>query len=362
MLPELAVDAFLVTALTNVRYLTGFTGSNGQVLVAGPETVFFTDGRYIEQARHEVPDLERVAYLGSLRAGARRAGCTSRDRTHGVRGASRDGPLPRATWRRRCRASNWWPSTTRSAASVGSRMPTRWPTSKQRRSRPIRRSRTSWSSWRWARPRSPWHVGSNCCSAATGPTDSASTPSWRSERTPPNLITSRTTASSRKAMSSSWTSAPLYAGYHADMTRTVSFGEPPSELKKIHDVVKQSQQAGIDAVGAGASGRDVDDAARSVIDDAGLRRRTSRMGSGTVSGLTCTKDPAWDALRRPTVARGVRRHRGTGHLHPRAGRGAHRRHGRGHRRRMPGSGNLVTRPDRVVIGREPFDRRGVTPA
>ncbi len=32
-LPELELDGFLVTGLTNVRYLTGFTGSNGQALV-----------------------------------------------------------------------------------------------------------------------------------------------------------------------------------------------------------------------------------------------------------------------------------------------------------------------------------------
>ena len=59
-LPELAVDAFLITGLTNVRYLTGFTGSNGQALVAGTGSVFFTDGRYTEQSRHEVADMDRV--------------------------------------------------------------------------------------------------------------------------------------------------------------------------------------------------------------------------------------------------------------------------------------------------------------
>ena len=43
----------------------------------------------------------------------------------------------------------------------------------------------------------------------------------------------------------------LFGGYHADMTRTVAFGEPASELKKIHDIVRQAQQAGIDAVAGG---------------------------------------------------------------------------------------------------------------
>ena len=41
-------DVMLVTSLLNVRYLTGYTGSNGAVLI-GPETrVFFTDFRYQE--------------------------------------------------------------------------------------------------------------------------------------------------------------------------------------------------------------------------------------------------------------------------------------------------------------------------
>lgn len=52
------VDAVLVTKLVNVRYLTGFTGSNAAVLVCrDAPSVLATDGRYDEQARSEVPDL-----------------------------------------------------------------------------------------------------------------------------------------------------------------------------------------------------------------------------------------------------------------------------------------------------------------
>lgn len=60
---ELEVDALLVTKLANVRYLTGFTGSSAMVILSPPESVFFTDGRYGEQSRHEVPDLTRVASM-----------------------------------------------------------------------------------------------------------------------------------------------------------------------------------------------------------------------------------------------------------------------------------------------------------
>jgi len=54
------LDCLLVTDLLNVRYLTGFTGSNGACVVTRDERVFFTDFRYVEQARTEVPEYERV--------------------------------------------------------------------------------------------------------------------------------------------------------------------------------------------------------------------------------------------------------------------------------------------------------------
>jgi Xaa-Pro aminopeptidase len=50
----LEVDALLVTNLTNVRYLTGFTGSNGMAVVGRDLRRFITDFRYTEQAGSEV--------------------------------------------------------------------------------------------------------------------------------------------------------------------------------------------------------------------------------------------------------------------------------------------------------------------
>jgi Xaa-Pro aminopeptidase len=53
-LPEVGADLLVVTSRVNVRYLTGFTGSNGLVIV-GPDTrVFLTDFRYVEQSAAEV--------------------------------------------------------------------------------------------------------------------------------------------------------------------------------------------------------------------------------------------------------------------------------------------------------------------
>ncbi|HVL51167.1 MAG TPA: aminopeptidase P family N-terminal domain-containing protein, partial [Actinomycetota bacterium] len=49
-----ALDALLVTNLTNVRYLTGFAGSNGYVFLTRDASWFYTDGRYATQASHMV--------------------------------------------------------------------------------------------------------------------------------------------------------------------------------------------------------------------------------------------------------------------------------------------------------------------
>jgi Xaa-Pro aminopeptidase len=50
---DLKIDAFLVSALPNIRYLTGFTGSNALLVVTPGGTTLFTDPRYSIQASHE---------------------------------------------------------------------------------------------------------------------------------------------------------------------------------------------------------------------------------------------------------------------------------------------------------------------
>jgi Xaa-Pro dipeptidase len=70
-------------------------------------------------------------------------------------------------------------------------------------------------------------------------------------------------------------------GYTSDVTRTVSFGPPSDELRKVYDVVDKAQQAGILALKAGTTGEEADRAARKVIEDAGYGQYfTHRLGHG----------------------------------------------------------------------------------
>lgn len=52
------VDAFLITNLTNIRYLTGFTGTNAYLLVTLKFARFYSDGRYAVQASRQVTGSE----------------------------------------------------------------------------------------------------------------------------------------------------------------------------------------------------------------------------------------------------------------------------------------------------------------
>jgi Xaa-Pro aminopeptidase len=60
LLAERELDCLLVTNLVNVRYLTGFTGTNGACVITPDERLFLTDFRYVEQSREEVRGYERV--------------------------------------------------------------------------------------------------------------------------------------------------------------------------------------------------------------------------------------------------------------------------------------------------------------
>src|ERR1700682_4738172 len=65
------LDALLITHPANLRYLCGFTGSSGALLLTGTKRMLITDGRYTEQARAEVGSTQiGIARQGPLAAAA----------------------------------------------------------------------------------------------------------------------------------------------------------------------------------------------------------------------------------------------------------------------------------------------------
>jgi Xaa-Pro aminopeptidase len=69
---EKGLDAFIVSSLHNIRYLTGFSGSSGLCIVRPREAIFITDSRYTQQSRAEVKGfIRKTATSGLVEAAAR---------------------------------------------------------------------------------------------------------------------------------------------------------------------------------------------------------------------------------------------------------------------------------------------------
>lgn len=82
----------------------------------------------------------------------------------------------------------------------------------------------------------------------------------------------------------------LMHGYGSDTSRTVSVGEPSALVREVHEVVRQAQQAGVEAVAPGVPCQEIDRAARRVITDAGYGERfIHRTGHGI--GTTTHEPP-----------------------------------------------------------------------
>lgn len=82
----------------------------------------------------------------------------------------------------------------------------------------------------------------------------------------------------------------LVEGYHSDMTRTIAVGDIGEERQRMFDVVRESQEQGVQTVIAGATGVEVDEVCRKVIRDAGWEEAFSH-GTGHGVGLDIHEQP-----------------------------------------------------------------------
>lgn len=82
----------------------------------------------------------------------------------------------------------------------------------------------------------------------------------------------------------------VWGHYCSDMTRTVAVGQPTEEMIKVYDLVLKAQLAGIAASRAGVTGREIDAAARKVIEEGGYGEYFGH-GYGHSVGLEIHESP-----------------------------------------------------------------------
>ncbi len=275
-LTELPCDALLVTNLTNLRYLTGFTGSAALLLVPADEAaepVFVTDGRYRDQAASE---LARAGVVARTVIGqeedARRQALAGAAAGLGRLGLEADN----VTWAQKRRyGADWFPD----AQLV--------PTTGL-----VESLRLVKDAGEVARIEAACEMADAALAAVRhrlgeGPTEAevALELEWQMRRlgaeapsfetivaSGPNGAMPHHRAADRHIAEGDLVVldfGALVDGYHSDMTRTVMVGDPSDTQARMYEVVRESQAAGVAAVRAGAEASAVDAACRSVIRDAG---------------------------------------------------------------------------------------------
>ncbi|HEY2062139.1 MAG TPA: Xaa-Pro peptidase family protein [Amycolatopsis sp.] len=309
LLTESGVDALLVTDLLNIRYLTGFTGSNAALLVhtsGDGRTVFCTDGRYTTQSAAEVPDLERVIERASARALAshaahdhahhRRTGFESQYvsveehevlkvrfetvdliRTPGLVEQLRvvKDEVEVAALRAACAAAD---RALADLIAAGG----------------LRPGRTELEVARDLEHRMLEH-------GSSGPSFDSIVAAGPNSAIPHHQPTG---AELRTGDLVKLDFGATVDGYHSDMTRTFVLGEPADWQRELYDLVHRAQAAGTEAVRPGAVVSEVDAAARSVIVAAGRGEEFSH-GLGHGVGLEVHEAPSFATTGVGTLTAGM---------------------------------------------------------
>jgi Xaa-Pro aminopeptidase len=264
LLGEAELDRFLVTELTNVRYLTGFTGTNGACICGPGVRLFLTDFRYTERAAAEVEGWETETLTGDWLKGiaerldgrvgfeddqmsVRLLGKLKEKLGEGTEMVAAGGKVEDL---RRVKDAEELAAIEEAAKLADEVL--RWTLEQGlagRRERDVARATE-------ARIRELGGDPSFPAIVAAGPNGALphAEPGER-EIGHGELVV--------------FDMGAKLDGYCSDGTRTFATGDPGEEGGEVYEVVRQAQVAALEAIRAGIKGEDADTAARKVIDDAG---------------------------------------------------------------------------------------------
>lgn len=300
------LDALVITRGTNLRWLTGFTGSNGLAVVTEDSLTVVTDGRYRDQVAEQlaaagvtadvVIDVDIMARVADTAPAAGRVGLEADDISWaaqarlqarlgersatlvateglllGLRAVKDDGEIARIT--AACGIADVALAEVTPLLGVGATEAEVGAAFDAA----VRRHGASGVSFETI--------------IASGP-NSALPHARPSERRiePGDLVVIDCGA--------------MVDGYHSDMTRTFAVGEPSPERRRQLDVVLAAHEAGVAAMAPGVATKDIDAAARAVIADAGWADQFTH-GTGHGVGLDIHELPRVSSRSDEVLAAGM---------------------------------------------------------
>jgi Xaa-Pro aminopeptidase len=284
-LAERELDRMLVTELTNVRYLTGFTGTNGACICGNGLRLFLTDFRYTERAATEVEGWEPLTVEGDWLASiaARLEGRVGFEDDHlavrslaklkeklgeGVEAVPAGGTVESL---RRVKDAEEL-AAIEAASKLADEV---W----------------EWSTERGFTGRTEREVARAAEARIRGLGGDPSFPAIVAAG--PNGALPHAEPGEREISRGELVVFDMGArvdGYCSDGTRTYATGEPGEEARAVYATVLEAQLASLEAVKPGVKGEDVDAVARKVIDAAGHKEHFGH-GLGHGVGLEVHEGP-----------------------------------------------------------------------
>lgn len=285
LLAERELDRMLVTDLTNVRYLTGFTGTNGACICGPGVRLFLTDFRYTERAAAEVEDWETLTIEADWLGGIA-------ERLQGKVGFEDHQMSVRLLEKLKEKLSDG----VEMVAAGGKVEQLRRVKDAEELAKIEEASKLADEVWRWSLERGL--IGRSerdvARAAEARIRELGGDPSFPAiVAAGPNGALPHAEPGPRQIGRGELVVFDMGAqldGYCSDGTRTYATGEPGEEGRRVYEVVLEAQLAALAAIRAGVKGEDTDAIARKLIDEAGYGDRFGH-GLGHGVGLEVHEGP-----------------------------------------------------------------------
>ena len=288
-LQEQELDAILITRPENQRYLSGFTGGEGALLITPQKALLLTDFRYYEQVAEEAPAFELVKVAGNMPSvlkdtlrelGVKKLAFESTHLTHSLY----------QQWRKATRGIAWVPTT--DVVETQRLIKDRAELASIRKAVAIADEACDHIR-QFVRPgmterEVSWeleaHVRTHGAEAVAFTFIVGSGPNGAK---PHAVVQERRVKAGEPIVIDM---GARVSGYHSDVTRTFCVGKPSKKLQEIYDIVLRAQLAAEQHAKPGMLGREVDAIARQIIVDAGYGKEFGH-GLGHGVGLAVHEGP-----------------------------------------------------------------------
>ncbi len=290
-LAEAEAEAFLVTQPQNRRYLSGFTGSTGWLVITADRALILTDFRYLERVQREVIDFDLRRIKPTYEAALQALLAELQVRRVAFE-AEHVSVAQLEKWRDGSDSVEWVPTR----GAVEALRQVKDPSELQALRRAIALTDEAWEAvlpgvqpGKTTELQMAWQLEMAMrtggaeklafdITVAAGPNGAL----------PHAGVTDRVIGSGEPVVVDM---GCVVDGYHSDMTRTVCWGEPPEGYLEVWSLVRRAQEAAEAGIRAGLEGVAADQLARALIQEAGYGEQFGH-GLGHGVGLAVHEGPS----------------------------------------------------------------------